>query len=157
MFELPQNVQLKALESEEWMSQWSVPPGLHSGLFLQVNFWQLHPFQKERCCFVLSSLVVKTLQKASLEPWQQGSCWHTDYTHALNWKWKIWYGGGGYACNANTPQICGSWGVIYRKYCFESATQAGTAIRYNSRTLPRLMNNMPDGKREFKTLMLLWP
>lgn len=38
VFELPQNVQLKALESEEWVSQRCVPPGLHACLFLQVNF-----------------------------------------------------------------------------------------------------------------------
>lgn len=30
----------------EWMSQWCVPSGLHSGLFLKVNFWQLLPFEK---------------------------------------------------------------------------------------------------------------
>lgn len=54
-----------------------------------------------------------------------------------------------YASNFNAPQICGNRGVLYRKYCFESATQelsseitAGTQL--------------PDEKREFKT-RLLWP
>lgn len=34
-------------------------------------------------------LIVEMFQKASSELWEQGSCWHTNYSHALNWfTWK---------------------------------------------------------------------
>lgn len=59
-----------------------------------------------------------------------------------------------YASNATTPQTCGSRGVMYRKYCFQSATQEGTAIkltlRRNSRTLPYLVNDMPMRREDSK-------
>lgn len=52
-----------------------------------------------------------------------------------------------YAFNFNAPQICGNWGVIYRKYCFESATQE-LSSEVTAETL------LPDEKREFNTMLL---
>lgn len=144
MFSLPPNVQLKALESEEWMSQWCFPSGLHSGLFLQVNFWQLQPLWKTVAllCSVsahhgnVAEAFLRAVTAGESLPYWLLPCIPPEMINTIcEGKKKKKKSS---ASNANTLQICGKWRVICRKYCFESATQEGPVIRltlgYDSRT-----------------------